>query len=489
MNGPVRVRMAPSPTGDVHIGSARTALVNYLVARQSGGAFILRVEDTDAERSDPATEAGIYEGLGWLGLQWDEGPDTGGPYGPYRSSERHEFHSQAIRELLEQDAAYYDYTTAEERAAERTEQQQSGKPPRYSGIGRHFTAAQIAERKAAGVVPAVRFKTEPQDLIFDDGVFGRISINAREIEDFVIARGDGSALYNLAVVVDDHAMAITHVVRGNDHVANTPRQLLLYRALQWDPPAFTHLPLVVNQKRQKLSKRDGAQSLGEFRRLGYLPEAVVNFLIFLGWATGDEREIFSLDELTHEFNIGRVNRADAVFDLQRLDHFNGVWIRGLDLDTLAERALPYAASGGLQISDERRDYFRDALALEQERIAHLNEVAGLMKFFFDDDLDPDVSQMKFGKHDAVAISAALERVVELVRDVPDFAAEVLETRMRALADELEWKSGDLFMPVRVAVTGRRAPPPLFVTMAVLGRERCLTRLTRARSNLADLAAA
>jgi nondiscriminating glutamyl-tRNA synthetase len=293
MSKPVRVRMAPSPTGDVHIGSARTALVNYLVARQSGGAFILRVEDTDAERSDPAKETGIYEGLGWLGLQWDEGPDTGGPFGPYRSSERHELHSQAIRELLEIDAAYYDYTTADERAAERAEQQKGSKPPRYSGIGRHFTTAQIAERKAAGVVPAVRFKTEPQDLIFDDGVFGRISINAREIEDFVIARGDGSALYNLAVVVDDHAMAVTHVVRGNDHLANTPRQLLLYRALEWDPPAFTHLPLVVNQKRRKLSKRDGAQSLGEFRRLGYLPEAVVNFLILLGWATGDERELFS----------------------------------------------------------------------------------------------------------------------------------------------------------------------------------------------------
>ena len=262
MNEPVRVRMAPSPTGDLHVGSARTALFNYLMARRVGGAFVLRVEDTDAQRSDPTREAGIYEGLRWLGLDWDEGPDVGGPYGPYRQSERGEVHREAVEALLSSGHAYRDYTTAEERAAEREQQRAEGRPQRYSGLGRRFTDAQIAERQAAGVVPAVRFRTEPRELRFDDVVLGSISTGAGDIDDFVIARGDGSALYNMAVTVDDHHMRISHVVRGRDHVSNTFRQLLIYDALGWTTPVFAHLPLVLNHRRQKFSKRDGAQWVG-----------------------------------------------------------------------------------------------------------------------------------------------------------------------------------------------------------------------------------
>ena len=489
MTQPIRVRMAPSPTGDLHVGSARTALFNYLMARRVGGAFVLRIEDTDAQRSDPSREAGIYDGLRWLGLNWDEGPDVGGPYGPYRQSERNDIHREAVQQLLDDDHAYYDYTTAEERAAEREQQRAEGRPQRYSGIGRHFSAAEIAERQAAGVVPAVRFRTDPKPVHFDDIVIGSIRVGPDEVDDFVIARGDGSALYNMAVVVDDHHMRISHAVRGKDHVSNTFRQVLLYEALGWTPPAFAHLPLVVNRRRQKFSKRDGAQWVGEYRTNGYLPEALVNFLIFLGWAPGDEREIFSLEELVQEFRLERVNRADAVFDPQRLDHFNGVWIRRLDLDDLAERAWTYATAGGLELSADQRGYFRSALELEYERLSHLNRTAELMDFFFDDDLDPDMGQVRFRRHSAAETARALDLVAALVDETEPFDDPTLEARMRALASDLGWKAGDLFMPTRIAVTGRKATPPLFATMEVLGRQRCRERLQRALAGLAKLATA
>ncbi|MCY3912988.1 MAG: glutamate--tRNA ligase [Chloroflexi bacterium] len=485
MTAGMRVRMAPSPTGDIHIGNARTALMNYLMARQSGGTFILRVEDTDRERSDPQKEAGIYDGLRWLSLDWDEGPNVGGPYGPYRQSERHDVHREAIEALLASDAAYYDYTTAEERAAEREAQIARGQTPRYSGSGRSLTSAQIAERQAAGVVPAVRFTSGSGAVGFEDGVFGPLETDASEIEDFVIARGDGTALYNMAVVADDRSMAITHVVRGADHTSNTFRQVLLYHALGWEPPKFAHLPLLLNKRRQKLSKRDGSQWLGEYRAQGYLPEAVVNFMVFLGWSPGDERELFSLDELVAEFSLRRVNRADAVYDVQRLDHFNGVWLRRLDMNALAERALPFARDGGLSIDESQRDYFQQALALEQERIGHLSDVPDMMGFFFDDDLDPDVELMRFKRHDRAETAAALATVEGLVRELPEFTIGAIETMLRGLAERLGWKTGDLFMPIRIAVTGRRATPPLFETMAVLGRERCLVRLRRARAKLTE----
>jgi len=479
----MRVRMAPSPTGDLHIGNARTALMNYLLARQSGGTFILRVEDTDRERSDAQKEAGIYDGLRWLSLDWDEGPNVGGPYGPYRQSERHDVHREAIEALLGSDAAYYDYTTAEERAAEREAQIARGQTPRYSGSGRSLTAAQIAERQAAGVVPAVRFASGSGAVGFEDGVFGPLETDASEIEDFVIARGDGTALYNMAVVADDQSMAITHVVRGADHTSNTFRQVLLYRALGWEPPQFAHLPLLLNKRRQKLSKRDGSQWLGEYRAQGYLPEAVVNFMVFLGWSPGDERELFSLDNLVDEFSLERVNRADAVYDVQRLDHFNGVWLRRMDMDTLAERALPFARNGGLSVDDAQLGYFQQALALEQERIGHLVDVPDMMGFFFDDNLDPDVELMRFKRHDRAETAAALTTVEGLVRELPEFTIATIEATLRGQAERLGWKTGDLFMPIRIAVTGRRATPPLFETMAVLGRERCLVRLQRARAKL------
>ena len=479
--------MAPSPTGDLHVGNARTALCNYLMARGLGGAFILRVEDTDAQRSDASHEEGIYEGLRWLGLDWDEGPNVGGPFGPYRQSERQDIHGEAVQQLLATERAYYDFTTAEERAAEREEQRAEGRPQRYSGMGRHFTSAEIAERKAAGVVPAVRFRADPKPVQFEDIVLGTIRAGPDEVDDFVIARGDGSALYNMAVVVDDEHMRISHVVRGKDHVSNTFRQVLLYEALGWTPPAFAHLPLVVNRRRQKFSSRDGAQWVGEYRTQGYLPEALVNFLVFLGWAPGDEREIFSLDELVQEFRLERVNRADAVFDPQRLDHFNGVWIRRLDLQELAERAWPYAVAGGLDLRSDQRPYFKAALELEYERLSHLNRTAELMDFFFDEDLDPDMGQVRFRRHSAAETASALERVAALVDATEQFDDPTLEAAMRALAADLDWKAGDLFMPVRIAVTGRRATPPLFATMEVLGRQRCRDRLRRALAGLAKLA--
>jgi len=346
-----------------------------------------------------------------------------------------------------------------------------------------MAAHPVGGRQAAGGGPAVRFASGSGAVGFEDGVFGPLETDASEIEDFVIARGDGTALYNMAVVADDQSMAITHVVRGADHTSNTFRQVLLYRALGWEPPQFAHLPLLLNKRRQKLSKRDGSQWLGEYRAQGYLPEAVVNFMVFLGWSPGDERELFSLDELVAEFSLERVNRADAVYDVQRLDHFNGVWLRRMDMDTLAERALPFARDGGLSVDDAQPGYFQQALALEQERIGHLIDVPDMMGFFFDDNLDPDVELMRFKRHDRAETAAALTTVEGLVRELPEFTIGAIEVMLRGLAERLGWKTGDLFMPIRIAVTGRRATPPLFETMAVLGRERCLVRLQRARAKL------
>ena len=276
---------------------------------------------------------------------------------------------------------------------------------------------------------------------FDDGVFGPLETDAAEIEDLVIARGDGSALYNMVVVADDRSMAITHVVRGADHTSNTFRQILLYRALGWEPPRFAHLPLLPNMRRRKLSKRDGSQWLGEYRAQGYLPEAVVNFMVFLGWSPGYERELFSLDELVAEFSLARVNRADAVYDAQRLDHFNGVWLRRFDMDTLAERALPYARDGGLAVDDTQRKYFQQALALEQERISHLSDVPDMMGFFFDDDLDPDVELMRFKRHDRAETAAALTTVAALARELPDFSVGAIEVMLQGAGGAARLEDG------------------------------------------------
>ena len=493
MNSP-RFRIAPSPTGSIHVGTARTALYNWLLARQSGGKFVLRVEDTARDRNRPEYEQAIYDGLAWLGLGWDEGPDVGGEYGPYRQSERQELHRRHLDRLIGRGHVYRCFCTRELLAEERKAAQRAKLPPKYSGRCRDLSEDEVRSRLRAGEPASYRFRVDAAQVQFEDLVLGALSEDSGLWGDFIVARSDGSPVYNFAVVADDHDMAITHVLRGADHISNTFKQVVLYDALGWDLPRFGHIPLTLNAKRQKLSKRDGSVSIQEYLDLGYLPEAVNNFIALLGWNPGDEREFFSLDQLVTEFSAVRINRANAIFDQERLDWFNGNYIRKLPLPELCQRAWDYLdergyfapnpdapkdGEGSESVARPARKYFDAALALEQERIRRLADLPDLVSFFFREDVDPDPKLLVARRQSRKDSAAALAAVAGWVdrNDVSDQAAT--EAYLRGLATELGWKAGVLFMPIRMAITGSRATPPLFATMAVLGKERVRARLRAA----------
>ncbi len=493
-----RFRIAPSPTGSIHVGTARTALYNWLLARQSEGTFVLRVEDTARDRNRDEYEQAIYSGLSWLGLDWDEGPDVGGQYGPYRQSERLGLHRRHLERLIERGHIYRCFCSPEQLAEERKAAQRAKRPPRYSGRCRGLAQDQVQALLKAGESASYRFKVPTRQVEFEDLVLGELSEDAGLWGDFIVARSDGSPVYNFAVVADDHDMAISHVLRGGDHISNTFKQVVMYDALGWDCPRFGHIPLTLNAKRQKLSKRDGSVSIQEYRDLGYLPEAVNNFIALLGWNPGDEREFFSLRDLVREFSADRITRANAIFDHDRLDWFNGNYVRGLPLPELGQRAWDYleeygyfAAPSGAGNDQGRfepvrrpsREYFESALALEQERIRRLSDLPDVISFFFSDSVEPDPKLLLARRQSRQESAAALLAVAEWAdrNDVGDRAAT--ENFLRGLADELGWKTGVLFMPIRVAITGSRATPPLFATMAVLGSERVSARLRAAVNQL------
>ena len=489
-----RYRIAPSPTGSIHVGTARTALYNWLLARQSGGTFVLRVEDTARDRNKPEFEQAIYAGLAWLGLDWDEGPDIGGEFGPYRQSERIGQHRRHLQRLIDRGHVYRCFCSREQLAEERKAAQRAKQPPRYSGRCRALSESDVEARLAGGDPASYRFRVAGDAVEFEDLVLGRLREDSGLWGDFIVARSDGSPVYNFAVVADDHDMQISHVLRGADHISNTFKQVVLYEALGWDCPRFGHIPLTLNAKRQKLSKRDGSVSVQEYREQGYLPEAVNNFIALLGWNPGDEREFFSLKELVAEFSAARINRANAIFDSERLDWFNGNYVRGLPLDELSRRAWDYleergyfappgrdrdAGAGFEPVPRPSRAYFEAALALEQERIRRLSDLPGVISFFFRNTVDPDPKLLLARRQSAQASAAALAEVAEWSEqnDVADQAAA--EEYLRGLAERLGWKAGVLFMPIRMAITGSRATPPLFATMAVLGSARVSTRLRAA----------
>ncbi len=477
-----RFRMAPSPTGSIHIGNARTALYNYLLARQSGGTFVLRIEDTSRECSTPEFEQAVLDGLGWLGLNWDEGPNAGGDYGPYRQSERLETHKEWLQKLTAAGHTYRCFCTREELAADRKAAQQEGRAPKYSGKCRNLDGAEVEARLKAGEEAALRFRIEPRQVVFADMILGQLEEDAGLWGDFIIGRSDGTPVYNFAVVVDDHLMAITDVVRGGDHISNTFKQIVMYEALGLEPPRFGHMPLTLNAKRQKLSKRDGSVAVEEYREQGYLPEAVVNFIALLGWNPGYERELFTMDELIETFSIERVTKSNAIFDFDRLDWFNGTYIRQMEVADLARMARPSIEAAGLTIPDD--DYLERAVALEQERVKKLADFPEALRFFLVEDVAPDMKFLVKKKGTTEETAAALSTVFELVQDfgVDDMA--VMEENLRAMAEALSWKAGELFMPIRVAITGSKASPPLFDTMRVLGRARVLSRLRDAMRMLA-----
>jgi glutamyl-tRNA synthetase len=486
----IRVRIAPSPTGPLHIGTARTALFNFLFARHVGGTFVLRLEDTDVARSSLAYEKDILDGLHWLGLAWDEGPgvageDARGPYGPYRQMERLPLYAAAAERLLAADLAYPCYCTADELEAERRRLEALKLPPRYSGRCSRLGPAERAAFEAEGRRSAIRFRVGEGIVAFDDVVRGTVEIDVANLGgDFVIVRADGTPLYNFTVVIDDAAMRISHVIRGEDHLSNTPKQVLVYRALGEVVPTFAHLPLILNPDRTKMSKRKSQTAVADYIAEGFIREGLDNYLALLGWSTGTEEEVLGLDELCARFELDAVHKGGAVFDRERLEWLNGQWIRRLAPDELAERLLPFLeadAIAGRIDRTPRVDEIRALVPLVQERLPVLGAIGDLVGFLFVDRLaiDPALLVPKRWDRDTTraGLVAARDTIVALLPVA--FEADELEPRLRALADERGWKAGDLFMAIRVAITGRTATPPLFDTLVALGRERALLRLDAA----------
>jgi glutamyl-tRNA synthetase len=495
-----RVRIAPSPTGPLHIGTARTALYNFLHARRTGGTFILRLEDTDVARSSIAYEKDILDGLHWLGIRWDEGPDVAGeaargPNAPYRQMERLDLYAAAARQLLDEDKAYPCYCTPDELEAERKRQEAAKLPPRYSGRCARLTPEERAGFEAEGRPGALRFRVGEGVVAWDDIVRGRIEIDVANIGgDLVIVRADGTPLYHFVVVVDDAAMDMTLIIRGEDHISNTPKHILLFRALGHEVPAFAHLPLILNADRTKMSKRKSQTAIDDYRAEGFIREGLVNYLALLGWSTGTEDEILSTDELIARFDIHEVHKAGAVFDRARLEWLNGQWIRRLEPDDLVDRLRPFvqaeldAGRIDRMPSDEE---VRALLPVVQERLPRLGVIGDLVGFLWVDELVVDPELLVPKRWDAATTADALAAARTTIADVGQvsYEADELEPPLRALAEARGWKVGDLFMAIRVAVTGRTATPPLFDTLVALGHARTLERLDRAIEGLAHRTAA
>ena len=489
MTKPVRVRFAPSPTGYPHVGNIRTALFNWLFARHSSGRFVVRIEDTDVTRKVEGALEVILSGLKWLGLDWDEGPGVGGDYGPYFQSQRLGLYHEAAERLIRQGDAYYCYCSSQRLKEMREEQARRKQPPGYDRRCRDLSEAERVQKEAKGITPVVRFKTPFEGRTrFNDLIWGEVVFEHGTIDDLVLLKSDGYPTYHLANVVDDHLMEISHVLRAEEWLSSTPRHLLMYQALGFEPPQFAHLPMILGADRAKLSKRHGSVSITEYREQGYLPETMVNFLALLGWSLDDKAEIFSLAELVANFSLERVSRTGAIFNRDKLNWMNGAYIRSLSLDDFTRRTLPFLENG-LPAGVRRPlsiDYIGQVMPLIQERARTLAEVPELTAFFFTDELDYEPGLLIVKKMDRESSVQALEAVRQRLSPLQAFDTVSLEAVLRPLAAELELKTGQLFGTLRVAVTGRTVAPPLFETMSVLGKERSLERVGAALDKLRSL---
>lgn len=477
---PVRVRFAPSPTGFLHVGGARTALFNWLWARHTGGTFVLRIEDTDAERSTDEMIREILDGLEWLGIDWDEGP--------YFQSERGERHREAAGRLVEEGNAYPCFCTVEELAAEREAAIARKESYVYSGRCRGIAPFEAAERRASGDPCTIRFAVPAGETAWDDVVHGRTSFENRTIGDFIVVRSDGAPIYNLAVTVDDLDMRISHVVRGDDHISNTPKQILIYHALGVEPPVFAHVPLILGPDKSKLSKRHGAVAVTAYREQGYLADAFVNFLALLGWSPGDDREVMTRGELVEAFTLDRITGKSAVFDVEKLEWLNGQHLTRLSGADVAEVARPWfvrAGIAGLEELEERADWFEDLMGLVKTRSRTLHDLVEQGRPFFPGPVEyhPDAIE-KFWKDPAAADQALA--VAEEYAAAEDHwgALEAMETRLRSVAEGRGVPAGKVMQSMRVALTGQRVSPGIFETMVAMGPDVVGERLSAARTWLA-----
>jgi glutamyl-tRNA synthetase len=468
------------------MGSIRTALFDWLFTRHNGGVFVLRIEDTDATRRVEGAVAAIQDDLRWLGLDWDEGPEVGGNYGPYIQSERLGKYKAAAQLLLDKGAAYKCYCSPERLGKLREFQIKNKLPLGYDRCCRNLTEEERAQREKERITPVVRLKTSTQgQTVIHDIIWGDVVFKNNIVEDLVLLKSDGYPTYHLANVVDDHDMQITHVIRAEEWMSSTPCHIMLYNAMGYEIPQFAHLPMLLGSDHAKLGKRHGSISIRQFREQGYLPEAMINFLALLGWSLDDKTEIISRADLIKHFSLERVSKTAAIFNHEKLQWMNGVYIRGLSVDDLTGRVFPFMEKD-LPAEVKRPldiNYVRQIVPLIRERISNLKDAATYADFFFLDELEYDSAMLIGKKMTAETALAALKAAEEKLSSLESFRRDLLEDTLRHLADDLGIKTGQLFNPLRVATTAREAAPPLFETMAVLGKERCLKRIEAALAKL------
>lgn len=485
----MKVRFAPSPTGPFHIGGARSALFNWLLARKEGGTFLLRIEDTDLARSTRESEENIKAALKWLGMDWDEGIDVGGEHGPYRQTERLDIYNEVTQRLLDEDKAYRCYCTEEELEAVRQEQLERGETPKYNGHCSHLTEEQIAEYEKEGRKHTVRLRVPlNQTIAFDDMVRGHVSFESNGVGDFVIVKSDGIPVYNYAVVIDDHTMEVTHVIRAEEHLSNTPRQIAIYNALGWEVPTFGHISLILGKDYKKMSKRHGATSVDQYRQLGYLPEAIDNFLALLGWAPDGEQELFTQEELIQNFSMDRVAKNPAVFDIDKLNWINFNYMKNLSDEELYELCLPHLQEAGY--ASENPDEAEKAKLIMlcvclKDHISFGDQIKEEAKLIFEDMEAPDAEHAEEIK--AVLAEESCPTVLNAFRaavaDLDEITPDVVKATIKGIMKETKLKGKFVFMPIRIATTGQMHGPDLNYIITLFGKEKTLARLDAAISQL------
>ncbi len=481
MTKEVRTRFAPSPTGDLHVGGARTALFNWLFTRNQGGDYILRIEDTDFNRSADQYTEQIKSALDWLGLNWDEGPDVGGPHEPYHQSQRLDRYKEVADELMKRGVVYPCYCTAEELEAERERQRARREPPRYSGRCRNLSEAEKEKFEAEGRDYAYRYRIPEKPATVKDIAKGEVSFPPDQVGDFIVIKSNGSPAYNFAVVVDDHDMGITHVVRGDDHLSNTPRQIYLYEEMGWQPPKWCHLAMILGSDGERLSKRHGATDVEEYREKGFLPEAMVNALALLGWSPPDGVEVKDVDELIEAFSLERVNKSASRFDFDKVRYLNGQHLRALPATEICERLEDFLPES---LTKNDRENLPEIVELLREQLELLTDFAPLYETYFVD-FSPEPSAVKWlaEQDGALEVVTVLKKHVEAAQS---FSLADVESLIKAAGDELEQSGADLYKPMRVAVTGQLEGPEFHRLMVPLGRQRCLDRIETVLQAVEDL---